>query len=86
MQKKTDMENENTEQESTKNDIARSLQTIGWFTIIVGIALSVVLLVSGMWQVAVSLFVGAFISGIMFLGFGEIISLLQKLVDNSENS
>jgi hypothetical protein len=80
------------EQESNNNIMASSLSAIGWFFIIGGIiagfiAGAVTDTVSSFitnndtfhWTVAITYWVSSFVSGILMLGFAEIIKLLDSI-------
>ena len=82
------------EKNSSNNTIGSILRVIAWITYVGGFIAGLVLgnvevpyiYISGThtefsFTVALIYWVSAFISGTIFLGFAEIISLLQKLVD-----
>lgn len=71
------------------NSIANALKVIGWLTISCGVIVGLILIFNGMGhrsggQLVLMGFVfllSGIISGVMFMGFGEIISLLQEIKD-----
>ena len=70
-----------------ENNIGKTLHVIGIATIIVGIIGSLILSINLDTDFPITLIVGgiaSFISGMVFVGFGEIISLLQKNVDKQD--
>ena len=70
-----------------ENKIGKTLHVIGVATIIVGIIGSLILSINLDSDFPITLLVGgiaSFISGMVFVGFGEIISLLQKNVDKQD--
>ena len=70
-----------------ENKIGKTLNVIGVATIIVGIIGSLILSINLDSDFPITLLVGgiaSFISGMVFVGFGEIISLLQKTVDKQD--
>lgn len=79
-----------TEEEAAQNSIALVLTVLGWVAIIGGFFIGIVLgAVSNTgyerdfsWGVTLALWVRAFVIGISFLGFAEIIKLLHALVQN----
>lgn len=74
-----------------KNQIASTFKVVAWVTYISGLLAGIILAnqpIAGhtylnefVFTIALTYWVGAFISGTIFLGIGEIIELLQKLVD-----
>lgn len=71
-----------------ENKIGKTLHVIGIATIIVGIIGSLILSINLDSDFPITLLVGgiaSFISGMFFVGFGEIISLLQKNVDKQDS-
>ncbi len=67
-----------------ENKIGKALKAIGALVIIVGIIISVIFGVSAL-SILVIGAVASFISGMIFIGFGEIIILLQRSVDEQKN-
>ena len=70
-----------------ENKIGKTLHVIGVATIIVGIIGSLILSINLDSDFPITLLVGgiaSFISGMVFVGFGEIISLLQKNIDKQD--
>ena len=70
-----------------ENKIGKTLHVIGIATIIVGIIGSLILSINLDSDFPITLIVGgiaSFISGRVFVGFGEIISLLQKNADKQD--
>ena len=71
----------------TENTIAKTLRTIGIIEAICGGILGFIALFSGS-SYALLLFIACiiagFINGMMFVGFGEIINLLQKGIDKQD--
>ena len=70
-----------------ENNIGKTLHVIGIATIIVGIIGSLILSINLDTDFPITLIVGgiaSFISGMVFVGFGEIVSLLQKNVDKQD--
>lgn len=81
-----------------KNRIGDALKAFAWATIIGGFILGIVMAnvevphvtLSGYdytstefsWTIALTYWSDAFVAGLVFLGFAEIIILLQKMVDN----
>ena len=71
-----------------ENKIGKTLHVIGIATIIVGIIGSLILSINLDSDFPITLLVGgiaSFISGMVFVGFGEIISLLQKNADKQDS-
>lgn len=72
------------------NEKAKVLNVIGWFDIIGGIIGSFILGdmygAGGTFNLGIAIIgiIGSIVSGITFLGFAEIINLMQIKVDNSE--
>ncbi len=71
-----------------RNSISRILILIGTIIMLIGLAFLIFFVITfdQDWDYlirGIAAFVGFFISGIMFVGFGEIIRLLQILVDRS---
>ena len=70
-----------------ENKIGKTLHVIGIATIIVGIIGSLILSTNLDSNFPLILIIGgiaSFISGMVFIGFGEIIALLQKNIDKQE--
>ena len=70
-----------------ENKIGKTLHIIGILTIALGILGSLILNVSLDDETPIIFFVGgiaSFVSGMVFIGFAEIISLLQKNVDKQD--
>ncbi len=68
----------NCSSQNNKNQIAEIIRIIGF--VIIGIGLLVFLiLISSSFLIGLTYFIGSFISGIILIGFGEIISLLHKI-------
>lgn len=70
-----------------ENKIGKTLHVIGITTIIVGIIGSLILSTNLDSDFPLILIIGSivsFISGMVFIGFGEIIALLQKNIDKQE--
>lgn len=70
-----------------ENKIGKTLNIIGILTIVIGIIGSLIINVSLYDDTPIIFFVGgiiSFVSGMVFIGFAEIISLLQKNVDKQE--
>lgn len=65
-----------------KNTVAGVLRAFGWIAIVCGIIGGLILLIFT-FLTAISVIVTGAISGIMLLGFAEIIDLLQELVNRS---
>ncbi len=71
----------------SENKIAKTLHIIGIATIIIGVLGSFILSVNLDSDMPIILIVGAissFITGMCFIGFSEIITLLQKNVDQQQ--
>lgn len=82
----------------SRNGIGQALKVFAWATIIVGFFLGLALAnvevpqvsyfgrtyttTEFSWTIALTYWSVAFVSGLVFLGFSEIIMLLQKIVDN----
>jgi hypothetical protein len=64
----------------TENKVANILSVIALVIFIVGFSVGFVMLFNDFW-LALSYWVGTFITGIFFIGFAEIIKLLQKISD-----
>lgn len=91
------MSNPNITTES-KNRIGEALKTFAWATIIVGFILGIIMAFVEVpyesyfggydtstefsWTIALTYWSDAFVAGLVFLGFAEIIILLQKIVDS----
>lgn len=70
-----------------ENNIGKTLRIIGMLTIGLGILGSLILSANIDEELPIIFIIGAvssFISGMSFIGFGEIISLLQKNVDKQD--
>lgn len=70
-----------------ENNIGKTLRIIGILTIVLGILGSLILSTSLELDSPIIFIIGAvssFISGMSFIGFGEIISLLQRNVDKQD--
>ena len=80
---------------NSKNSIASALKVFAWLIIVTGFILGTVMAkvevpyvyISGThteWSftLALSYWAASFVSGLVFLGFAEIIILLQEIVDN----
>ena len=71
-----------------KNSVATFLTVIAWFIFIVGFILGIAISQDRgwgsdfKWGLAFYIWGGALFSGIFFLGFGEIISLLHKIFNS----
>jgi len=94
MANQTIEQNKNSENYSDKNKIATALQVIAWITYISGFLAGLIFaslekhyeFIDGSqteWSITIALiyWVSSFITGTIFLGFAEVITLLQKLVD-----
>lgn len=71
----------------SENSIGKILNVIGKATIIIGIIGSLILSAVLNTETPIIIIVGSvtcFISGMSFIGFGEIISLLQKNIDKQD--
>lgn len=66
------------------NSIANALSIIGKVTIILGIISCILCLFSEEYTLSISFLVASLISGCTFLGFAEIIQLLQDIKDKME--
>jgi len=67
------------------NQIASVLKAIAWITFLLGFIAGIIIAIYAETIVAGLLYwFAAFISGIIFLGFAEIIDLLQRLVDKKK--
>ena len=64
----------------TENKVANILSVIALVIFIVGFAVGFVMLFNDFW-LALSYWAGTFITGMFFIGFAEIIKLLQKISD-----
>jgi len=85
-------EKEETVDDRAGNPMARALVVIAWITFIGGFLAGIILAVreveSGyystdnvfVWSVAITCWASSFISGVLFLGFAEIIKLLNAMV------
>lgn len=72
-------------QTSGENLVATTIKVIAWLTFIGGIILGIIFIVSlSDFLNALVAWVSSFISGTLLLGFAEIITLLQKLVDSEK--
>lgn len=85
--------------QATENAVGKALKTFAWATIIVGFILGIVMaevevpyesILFGYdtrtefsWTIALTYWSDAFLAGLIFLGFAEIIILLQKIVDKT---
>ena len=76
-------------QTSGENSVATSLKVIAWLTFIGGIILGIIVgnaTAEYSWEFnfpfALAAWVSSFISGTLLLGFAEIVTLLQKLVES----
>lgn len=70
----------------TENSIAKTLRIIGIVEVICGIILGFIILASGedFGWVGIAVMITSFITCMMFLGFAEIINLLQKNADKQD--
>lgn len=70
----------------TENSIAKTLRIIGIVEVICGIILGFIILVAGedFGWVGIAVMITSFITCMMFLGFAEIINLLQKNADKQD--
>lgn len=73
--------NNTNENESNENGIGKALKVIGILIIIAGFITGFATVEDNGPAVMFICFVSGFISGILFMGIGEIIALLQKIVD-----
>lgn len=85
--------------QTTENAVGKALKTFAWATIILGFILGIVMAFVEVpyesyfggystrtefsWSVALTYWSDAFLAGLIFLGFAEIIMLLQKIVDKT---
>ncbi len=70
----------------SENRIARVLRIIGIVEVVCGIILGFIVLANGKdsgW-IGIAVMITSFITCMMFMGFAEIINLLQKSVDNQD--
>lgn len=63
------------------NQKAKIIGVIGWIIIVVG-SLGSLILGSDYWMFAIIGIMSSIISGVIFIGFAEVIELLQKNTDN----
>lgn len=70
----------------TENSIAKTLRIIGIVEVICGIILGFIILVAGedFGWVGIAVMITSFITCMAFLGFAEIINLLQKNADKQD--
>ena len=70
----------------SENGIAKTLRIIGIVEVVCGIILGFIILVNGedFGWVGIAVMVTSFITCMMFVGFAEIINLLQKNVDKQD--
>lgn len=70
----------------TENSIAKTLRIIGIVEVICGIILGFIILVAGenFGWVGIAVMITSFITCMVFLGFAEIINLLQKNADKQD--
>lgn len=70
----------------TENSIAKTLRIIGIVEVICGIILGFIILVAGedFGWVGIAVMTTSFITCMIFLGFAEIINLLQKSADKQD--
>lgn len=70
----------------TENSIAKTLRIIGIVEVICGIILGFIILVAGedFGWVGIAVMITSFITCMIFLGFAEIINLLQKSADKQD--
>ena len=69
-----------------ENDIAKTLKIIGIIEIVCGIILGFIILIDAdeLKWIGIAVMISSFITGMLFLGFGEMISLLQRNVNAQE--
>ena len=82
-EKKANQVNINIETSTDENNIAKVLRFISVAIYIVGAIAGIYLgnLSFDFWTTALTVWISSFISGTVFLGFREVISLLQKILD-----
>ena len=84
---------------NNENAVGKALKTFAWATIVIGFILGIVMAFVEVpytsplggyhtttefsWTIALTYWSDAFVAGLVFLGFAEIIILLQKIVDKT---
>ena len=70
-----------------KNSIAKTLKIVGWVLMILGIAgaISVGVACELYWLIPVGILF-SFITGLLFIGFGELIEKTSEIADNTRSS
>lgn len=83
--------------QTNENAVGKALKTFAWATIVIGFILGIVMAEVEVprsigdyyytssefsWTIALTYWSDAFLAGLIFLGFAEIIILLQRIVDN----
>lgn len=65
----------------TNNKVAKTLKIIGIVEMMCGIILGLLVLTAFDWVIGLALVLTSFITCMMFIGFAEIVKLLQRSVD-----
>ena len=79
------------EKSINENKIGATLKIIGWITITMGILIGIIVCSSFSdsnsnsigWVYGIAIIISSFVSGILFIGFGEVIILLDKIKNNT---
>ncbi len=70
----------------SENAVAKTLRVIGVVIVICGIILGTIVMVENVFLLGLAIMISSFITCMLFVGFGEIIELLQNIFEKQDRA